>query len=204
MSEDRPVLYVCKNPEVHTYISLELNKQRIPLDHIHFKRLVEIKGYPNSDNMFPSLIAAYDAIFVDEAEDLSNALDKATNLDIPTKKVGYFRILFDHLQESTTNAGDSVMAWKSSSSSSHTSEDTVRMTKIYRNSVKSTNFLRHNKLIAMYRPETEAGHNIEGPHIKVVTKSVKNKKALRRENVKASILDPVLSEVIELTTKQGT
>ena len=55
----------------------------------------------------------------------------------------------------------------------------------------------------MYRPETEAGHNIEGPHIKVVTKSVKNKKALRRENVKASILDQVLSEVIELTAKQG-
>ena len=93
MSEDRPVLYVCNNPEFHTYVSLELKKQRIPLDHIHFKRLVEIKGYPNPDDMFPSLIAAYDTIFVDEAEDLSNALDKATNLDIPTKK-SYFWIFF--------------------------------------------------------------------------------------------------------------
>ena len=55
--------------------------------------------------MFPSLIAVFDAIFVDEAEDLSSALNQATGLDIPTKQVGNFWILFDHLQESATNAG---------------------------------------------------------------------------------------------------
>ena len=80
------MLYVCDNPEVHAYVRLELKKQSIPLQHIHFKRLVEIHRYPNPATMFPSLIASYDAIFVDEAEDLgSYAQDEATGLDIQTE-----------------------------------------------------------------------------------------------------------------------
>ena len=77
------------------------------------------------------------------------------------------------------------------------------MTNIYRSSVKCTNFLRHSRLIALYRPETKPGHNIEGPDIKVVNKLVKRKKDLRLERVRESILDTVLCEVLELTTKQG-
>ena len=199
ISEKRQVLYVCDNPEVHLYVRLELKKQSIPLDRIHFKRLIEIKGYPNPADMFPSLIATYDSIFVDEAEDLGiGNLNKATSLNIPTEKHGYFWILFDHLQESTENSGVYI-----SSSPNHKSWDTVRMTNIYRGSVKCTNFLRHDRLISMYRPETKAGHKIEGPDIKVVNKSVKNKKALKRENVRNFILDNIVDEVLELTTKQG-
>ena len=138
------MLYVCDNPEIHSYVSLELKKQNIPLQHIHFKRLVEIQGYPYTATMFPSLIASYDAIFVDEAEDLgSYAQDEATGLDIQTEKLGHFWILCDHLQESTSNAGITIMQWDPSmgSQKSHRSKDTVKLTNIYRSSVKCTVYL---------------------------------------------------------------
>ena len=111
-----------------------------------------IQGYPYTATMFPSLIASYDAIFVDEAEDLgSYVLDQATGLDIQTEKFGHFWILFDHLQESTSNAGVTIMGWDPSMGSSKRckSKGTIKMTNINRSSVKCTNFLRHSRLIAM-------------------------------------------------------
>ena len=103
IDENNQVLYLCSNKSVLQHVESELAARNIPLKDINLRTFSTIPGFTsthlNTTKIFSSLIEKYGAIFLDEAEDLGiRSLDQLNSTISMDLKMGYFWVLFDHLQ----------------------------------------------------------------------------------------------------------
>ena len=201
IDENNQVLYLCSNQSVLQYVESELTARNIPLNDIKFRTYSTLPGYAsahsNPTEMFPQLIKEYGAIFLDEAEDLGiealNQLNATISMD---QKMGYFWVLFDHLQSSPASKGQTR-------SQGPSTKNTTYMCKVYRSTNNNMRFLRKEPLIAMCDYTTSVGHTVEGPKVNETVIGVQRRNQLNSERTRAKIVKGITSKVIQLTTEEG-